>query len=514
MIARELAVHRHRSNHWTPAFAFLAAALMVMLGSPVVAPAANSENVSGRYIFAELADQVLPSVVTVYVKKNVLSAMSEEERQRLERFREFFENSPFGDMLPEMPENLDPEDEDAEQWMRKAAGSGVIVSEDGYIITNWHVAGGKEDDVELTVVLYDDTKISGDQVEVVYSDSLLDLALLKIDRDGLTPIEWGNSETLRIGERVAAIGSPLDLRRTITQGIVCAKGRNVGPGLGRLIQTDAVINPGSSGGPLVNLLGELVGINRLITTRTGWWQGYGFALPGNDVKHFYEVVREQGEYTHGYIGVYMASEVEDTPKMREALGIDPDRKGVLVTRVTPDSPAEKAGLQAGDFIVRAGDAPIQNPEDLLNYVTRQSVGDSITLKILRSQEDAEQAKPLEVEVKIVERPSGEELAALQRGESFESLRAPHQALARDFGMTLQPFERETLKGLRVTQMRRGSPAAEAGLRPGDVIVRFDRKPVSSLEDLQEAVEHHPEGRPHLVQYVRDGRASITAIEAE
>ncbi|MCL5270284.1 MAG: trypsin-like peptidase domain-containing protein [bacterium] len=277
-----------------------------------------------RFLFANLADQVIPSVVTVYVKRDLKRNMTPEELRQFEQFRRFFQGpdnpfqgSPFefffGPDQGQEPDQQDPGNEnphapDGENnpFLQQASGSGVIISADGYIITNWHVVGDKDQGTSITVVFSDNSELDNNHVKLVESNRLLDLALLKVDRKGLKPIQWGDSDKLRIGERVACVGSPLDLRETVTQGIVCAMHRNVDIGIGDMIQTDAVINPGSSGGAMVNLEGQLVGINRLITSRTGWWQGYGFAIPANDVRYFTDQVIRTGHFTAGYIGIEMA----------------------------------------------------------------------------------------------------------------------------------------------------------------------------------------------------------------
>lgn len=480
----------------------------------------------GRYVYADLAEAVLPSVVTIYVEKDLKNELNEAQQERLRQFREFFEDNPQFrgfDMFPWLEEedpNVIPEGPDG--FVRTASGSGVVVHEDGYILTNHHVLTRGLESIEtaidpettrITVVLSDGTEIDGEDVELVASHSLSDLALLKVNHKELRPLEWGDSSELRIGERVAALGSPLDLRATITQGIVCAVGRSsMGFGLGDLIQTDAVINPGSSGGALVNLDGKLVGINRLITTNTGRWQGYGFAIPSNDARHFAEQVIEKGRVAYGYIGITMAGSRENTPRMREALGLDRNQEGVLVLDVTQNAPAEEAGLQQGDYIVAIDGNEIEDNTDLLNYIARQPVGSEVTMKVLRPT-DNYKVEELELDVAISERPEEEVLLAQARNGELE-LEPDGETEPKPstlLGMTLDAYATDDYAGLRIESIEQGSPAARAGLRKGDVIIEFNMHTVTKFAEAEEALEAKPEGRPHLVKFIREGRRMLAAI---
>jgi serine protease Do len=377
---------------------FLVAGLLATTTAPRPVGAAGlvgGDAEIGRYTFADLADRVLPSVVTVYVKQSMKMELSRGDRpDDLNRLRDFFRGNPgLRELFPELPDDEDqgrPEsapdlyDMDGE-FVPTSSGSGIILSEDGYILTNHHVLSEglrsaqnftQSEDKQLTVVLGDGQEISGDDVKVVYSHPLADLAILKIDKSGLTPIKWGDSDKLRVGERIAAIGSPLDLKATVTQGIICAKNRDVA-NMSQLIQTDAVINPGSSGGALVNLDGELVGVNRLIATNTGRWQGFGFAIPSNDAKWFADEVISKGQIEFGYLGVLMWPETSEKMRMLSTLGFTPNQTGVLIQglpdnpSVSEGNPARNAGLQVGDVIVEADGHPVRTNLDLLDYVRRR-----------------------------------------------------------------------------------------------------------------------------------------------
>ena len=511
----------------TPVWAlFLIVALIMVATHPVQAKMADSD----RYVFSNLADQVMPSVVTVHVKLKMKAQhknLSPEDRERMDDFlRRFFGEDPDLDEFfkrqdspPGEGEGQDEGDEDDEDsWTYpSASGSGVIVSEDGYILTNHHVISNRvgkaeSDNIEIEIVLHDGSKIENDAVEIVDSHSLSDLALLKIDRKGLQYMKWGDSEALRIGERVAALGSPLNLRETITQGIVCAKGR--GMGLAGMIQTDAVINPGSSGGALVNMDGELVGINRLISTNTGRWQGYGFAIPSNDAHRFFDQIMTEGRVRYGYIGVMMGSPLKDTPETREALGLDKDLKGVLVVGVPAGGPAEKAGVQIGDFIVGADDETIERDEDLLRYVARQDVGSTIRLKILRSDEDREVHEKT-LKVKVAERDEQKIRDQFQphgrRGPQTPDEEEKTGILA-DLGLRVE--RSDDPKGVRIEQVRPRSTAWRAGLRDGDVILEIDKQRVKDPGALEKVFEKGEKDDVHWMIVERAGRRQMVTIKGK
>lgn len=517
-------------RHWSiERWIIICAILMGLALVPWLTKAQSSQPAGdtkdGRYVFADLAERVIPSVVTVYVKRDLKKELSPEQLNKLEQYRRFFEDpqmrqffSPFSpgpQQSPQMPSPGQPgqEEEENDFMIQKGSGSGVIISEDGYILTNWHVVGNKKDQAEIRVVLSDDTELSGKDVQLIDSSPLIDLALLKVNRKGLHPLQWGNSDTLRIGERVSAIGSPLDLRLTITQGIISAKHREVGMGLGDMLQTDAVINPGSSGGPLVNLDGQLIGINRMIATpsQSGRWEGYGFAIPSNDAKYFANEVMTKGRVSYGYIGVMMASELQDTGKMREAIGLGKDQKGVLVMGVNPDTPAAKAGLQEGDLITAADGTKIEDSGDLLGYVARRGIGSTIKFTVLRAGE-SKTPKEMTVKVTVAERPSEDNLLPGQKKSPEKESPKLDELGKNALGLVVEPYDKEGTQGLQITSIRPNSAAARAGLQEGDVLLKLNRMALKSPADLNKAVQGHPQGRPHLLQFMREGRTLLTPLD--
>ncbi len=457
---------------------------------------------NGRYVFADLADEVIPSIVTVYVKIDIREELDPDMLEQFERFRQLFPMPDGGELPP-------------------STGSGIIISKDGFILTNHHVVGQKGQNPEITVVFHDDSEVTGEDVEVIESSWLTDLAIIKVKRDGLKPIGWGDSEKLRIGERVAAIGSPLDLRQSVTQGIICAKQREVGDGalggqLLDMIQTDAVINPGSSGGALVNLDGELVGINRLITTNNNRWQGYGFAIPSNDAREFAEEVMTEGEYASGYIGITMAGPDKNNSKTREAMLIDKDMEGVLVegTASLPDGepgPAEKAGVQVGDYIVEVDGARVENRKNLLKLVAKKRVGETLKIKLLRMENGKSKEKTLNLE--IAKRPTERQLRAQLRNDSgFNFFQEGPQESKDYFGMELEPYEDDEVEGLKVNRVKSESTAEKAGIKVGDILIKLNGTEMTSIRDLEKVIENAREDQDHVALLTRGRRIEMMILE--
>ncbi len=309
-------------------------------------------------VWTEIARATRPAVV------NVSTTQRAQARGPLsdEFFRRFFDRGPRG-----------PRDE--EPRGRQSLGSGVIASADGYIVTNFHVV---RDAAEIVVHLGDQSE---HRARVVGSDGKTDIALLKIEATGLPTVPFGDSDKLQVGEPVMAIGNPFGLDQTVTTGIVSAKERFIGSGpYDDFIQTDASVNPGNSGGALVDARGALVGINTAIFSQTGGSVGIGFAIPVNLAKEVLVQLRERGSVTRGYLGVAVAPV---TPEARKSLGLDGAR-GALVAEVAPRSPAAAAGLKPGDVITAFGESDVQNPHDLTRRVGGTPPGTKVTLKIARA----------------------------------------------------------------------------------------------------------------------------------
>ena len=408
---------------------------------------------------APLVKEIGPSVVNIMTTGKLERVQPESQEPH-----PFFDHPFFKEFFGErMPERQRP------QLRRPSAlGSGVIVdAENGYLLTNNHVIEVAE---EITVTLTDRRTF---QAELVGADPETDVALLKIDADALTALPLANSDDLQVGDYVVAIGNPFGLGQTVTAGIVSAVGRSglrLGPdSYQNFIQTDAAINVGNSGGALINLKGELVGINTAIFTGRGGNIGIGFAIPINMARRIMDQLLTHGEIQRGRIGV----QIQDlTPDLAEALGTS-RKRGAVVAQVLPGTPAEAAGIQRGDVIVEMNGAPVIGSADLRNKVGLLRVGDAVRLTVERDGE------PLTIDLAVGE--SGE--VALSAGSQIPQLE----------GVVLGPLTPSSplhgeVEGVLVVEVEADTPAWNAGLREGDVIVEVNRRKVESTDDVLEVLE--------------------------
>ena len=444
-----------------------------VVNAPEAAPSPDSQ-LQGRKIldalseaFANVAEQVNPSVVTIFTESTV-----KVRPFQFGPWEDFFGEDFFRRFFPEQPEG---------NMKRYGLGSGVIIASDGIIVTNNHVIKGADD---IKVRLMDGREF---EAEVKGKDASTDLAVLKIKASDLPAIKIGDSDRLRVGEWVLAIGSPLgpELHHTVTAGIVSAKGRS-GEGLSPFvdfIQTDAAINPGNSGGALVNLDGELVGINTAIVTKTGGFMGIGLAIPSRIVQKVTRDILEKGRVSRGWLGVVIQNV---TPELAKVYGLDKP-EGVIVNRVMKDSPAAKAGLKAQDIIVAFNGKPVQSVTQLTSLVSASDPRTTVRLTILRD------GKRKTVSVKLGERPKEEELAEAPGEEHVPELGL------RVENLTSELRERynidESVKGVVVVQLQRGSVAAQSGLRLGDVILEVNRHRVSNVAEFRQVIEDLKPGDP-------------------
>ena len=397
---------------------------------------------------APLLENVTPAVVNISVATMVPQRHNPLLRDPF--FRRFFD-------LPD----------DAPARPQQSAGSGVIIdAERGFVLSNHHVVARAD---SVMVTLKDNRRF---EAEVLGSDPGTDIALLRIEADGLSALSMGDSDALAVGDFVIAIGNPFGLGQTVTSGIVSALGRsgiNV-EGYEDFIQTDASINPGNSGGALVNLHGELVGINTAIIGPAGGNVGIGFAVPVNIATAVMQQLAEHGEMQRGKIGVV----IQDlTPDLAEALGLDIER-GALVSRVESRSPAQTAGLQAGDVIVAVGGSKVESSRDLRNSIGLVRVGDEIEIDVQRDQSL----------IRLNVRVGGAETSALVG--AVDAPPALQGAMLRDLEQGDPAFGR--IKGVIAAQVEPGSPAARNGIRPGDVIVAVNRRRVRDAAELVSAFE--------------------------
>jgi len=431
--------------------------------------------------FADLAEQLAPTVVNVQVTKI----------------------APVGD-LPGMPEFDGPSGEFFQRFFRdrmpqqrphrmQGSGSGVIISPDGYILSNNHVVEGSQ---EVTVTMADKQMHTA---RVVGRDPKTDLAVLKINaKDTLPVASMGNSTDLKVGDWVLAIGNPFGLGHTVTAGIVSAKGRVIGAGpYDDFIQTDAPINPGNSGGPLFNMQGEMIGINTAIVASG---QGIGFAIPIDMAKPLIPQLVSTGEVTRGYLGVSIQSV---TPELANAMKLE-ERQGALVAEVTPGSPAAKAGIHQGDVIVGFNDETVKDAHDLPAVVAKTPVGEHATLTLRRD------GKTQKVPVTVGKLPS-DKVAREESGQAGQTqwglqLQDVTPQMARQHGLTDE-------SGVVVVGVQPGSPAERAGVQRGDLIREINRQPVQSTQDVRDAIAK-AENQDSLVLLVKRGQGSLFVAMAK
>ncbi len=443
--------------------------------------------------FVEIAEVVNPTVVTVFTEKVTRVRTTANPFFNFgDPFREFFgEGSPRG-------RQRGPEREFRQQGL----GSGVIVREDGYILTNNHVITQTD---SIYVRLLDRRTLPA---KVIGADPRTDLAVIKVEARHLPAIKLGDSEQLRVGEWVLAVGSPWgeELANTVTQGIVSAKGRSqVDLAVYEdFIQTDAAINPGNSGGALVNLDGELVGINTAIATRSGGFQGIGFAVPVNMAHQVMEALITYGKVVRGYLGVRPQSVNEALAKSLELSDTD----GALISEVLGHSPAEKAGLREGDVVRKLNGKKILNDRQLRNEIAATAPGTEVQLEVWR------EGKPKNFTLRLDELPADEQQAQAPGRE--EKPQGAEDLLR----FSVAPLDRELagqydidpeLSGLVVVDIDQNSTAYRSGLREGDVIRSVNRKRVESLAQFQQAIKTMNSGDSILLQVVRPSGSFFLAF---
>jgi serine protease Do len=432
--------------------------------------------------FAELTERHSATVVRIQAET---SAKSQEiPRERVpDIYRYFFGDQPFEYETP--PSN--------------SQGSGFIVSEDGYILTNYHVVNGADD---ITVILTDQREMSA---RLVGTDSKTDIAVLKVDAKGLQAVKFGDSDALRVGEWVMAIGTPFGLDFSVTAGIVSAKGRaleseNYVP----FIQTDVAINPGNSGGPLFNTDGEVVGINSQIYTRDGGYMGLSFAIPSNLAVDVFEQLRDQGSVARGWLGVTMLPEYNTNPELAEALGLDRAR-GALIDKVAKDSPASKAGVRAQDIILSFNGSKVATYQDLAPLVGATRPGTKVKMEILRNR------KVITLTVEVGQAAAAVEARPQKQAQRDDRHNDRLKLNVRD----LTEEERGTLGegGVFVTEVEDGA-GKEAGLIENDIITMINGRFVDNVDEFQAVVENLPERELFALRIVRNGRSNFLTMRLQ
>ncbi len=426
--------------------------------------------------FADLVERLKPTVVNIQVtivRKSAPFGMRRPFGRRNDPFEEFFRRF-FGDQPPR-------------EFRNRAIGSGFIISPDGYLVTNNHVVRNA---TAIKVKLHSGEEFTA---KLIGRDPKTDLALLKIEPKKALPFtKFGDSDALRVGDWVVAIGNPFGLSHTVTAGIVSAKGRVIGQGpYDDFIQTDASINQGNSGGPLFNTRGVVVGINTAISARGA---GIGFAIPANMAKTLIDQLRETGSIVRGFLGVRIQNL---NPKLAKRFGVA-KAEGALVSNVNQDSPASRAGIKRGDVIIEFDGKRIRTTGDLVRGVGNTSVGKSVEMRVLRD------GREVTLAVKVGE--LSEERAASTTGVSSQKL-----------GVEIRPVPPDRAKalglpagqGLLVAGVDPDSPAARGGIRPGDIILEVNGQAISAMGDLSAALAKTKGDEDHLF-YLHRNKSKLYA----
>jgi len=440
------------------------------------------------YPWVRLAETATPAVVNVRVRGQMQRMQPGGTPGVPEQFRRF--------LPPELRERFGERGPDAPRPQRRGIGSGFVIDPNGYVVTNHHVVDGAQ---TIDITLADGRTFPG---KVVGIDPETDLALVKVEATGLPALKFGQSSTMKVGEPVMAIGNPFGLEHTVTVGIISGTSRVIGAGrYDDFLQTDAAINPGNSGGPLINTRGEVVGIATAIVSRSGGFQGVGFAIPADLAKPVLGQLRTAGQVTRGWLGVSIQPL---TPELAKSFAVQ-GTEGVLVASVVEDSPAAKAGIKAGDLLLRYEDKAVSDPRALSSLVAGTPVGRTVEVQLVRD------GKPQQLKVTIgnladtrqaaAETPGGSRVAWDRLGVELAALTAER---AHALGV-------EGRKGVVVTEVKPNSPAAEAGISAGDVIREVNRVPVDSLDDVAKGLTQTRD-KQALLRVERQGGARYLVVE--
>ena len=444
----------------------------------------------------KLVQAVVPSVVSITTSKKV-------KEQIIDPF-EFF----FGRRRAQPRESI-----------KNSLGSGVIVSKEGHILTNYHVVAKVD---EILVQLNDGR--APYPARLIGADDVSDIAVIQIDAKGVRPLPLGDSDGVKVGQLVFAVGNPFGLQETVTKGIISATGRVTDEFGIEYFQTEAVINPGNSGGPLINIRGEIIGINTAIGnySGSGTWQGVGFAVPANIARRSLEGILKTGHVARGYLGVVIDPL---TPELAEQFGV-PGQTGAVIREITPGSPAQKAGLQPGDVLIGFNGKAIKDSRDLVRQVSAAQVGSKVELKIIRNQKEQTVALTLE------EQPAGFKIGTPQAPQTPpqapltpkpQPKTPPSGAIPAGnplAGVTVEMIPPERLpqypgnvRGVMVAAIDATAPGASV-LRPGDVIEQVNGQPVTDLAEFQKLASNLPPGRAALLSIARGKLRSFVVIQSE
>ena len=476
-------------------FAFLFG-LIIAAGTPVLTnrlEASPEKSISAPIIneeiespFAKVVELISPSVVNISAERKVEGNFPgfewHSEGPFDEFFRDFFKNFPKF------------------EGKTQTLGSGFLISEDGYVVTNYHVINGASN---IVIKMINKQEYKNDQVKIIGTDKRTDIVLLKIEsKEKLPFLKLGDSDKVKVGDWAIACGNPFHLEGTVTVGVISAKGRTgiplpEGPDFQSFLQTDAAINPGNSGGPLVNIRGEVIGMNTAITSPSGGNVGIGFAIPVNLIKNVMDELKIKGRVTRGYLGIYLQDITED---LKAALNL-PSLDGVLISEIIENSPASRVGFKSGDVVIEFDGEKVKSVEAFRMRVAATRIGKNVLMKIIRDGKE----KTLEVTIGELK----EEVTATIEGkeQGFEL----GQRVIDVTSPQAQQFDLKLKTGVVVIDIKAGSPAENAGIEPGDVILVIGKKEIRNLDDYQNSIGKLEKGKPVIFQIQRAERKRYVTV---
>jgi serine protease Do len=443
----------------------------------------KAENTSKAFV--EIVKKVNPVVVSIFTEK------TEKVQIAPNPFQDWFFGMPFD----QQQQRQQPRQQEFKQ---QGLGSGVIVSTEGYILTNNHVVEGMD---KINVRLLDKREF---EAEIVGTDKASDVAVIKlIEKANDLPVALlGKSDELEIGEWVLAVGSPFGFTNTVTAGIISAKGRHAGMNIyENFIQTDAAINPGNSGGALVNIKGEVIGINDMIVSRSGGYQGIGFAIPVTMAKDIMESLIYKGKVSRGYLGILIG---DIDSKVAEAMNLK-DKNGAIVNLVEKDKPAEKAGIKKGDIIIKFNDIEITDHRHLMNVVAQTEPGKEVKVEVLRDN------KKKTLTAVLTEREGVDGETGEDSEEAVQDLGLTVTTLTEEMG---NRYGYQGDEGVFVSHVEPGSPADESGIRAGDLVLEVGKIKTPNMKIYREQIKAAPKGKSLLIYVKRKDQAFFTAIKVK
>lgn len=437
--------------------------------------------------FTRVAEMVLPSVVNISAERKVTGSGFPGFQWHFEGpFDEFFR-----DFFRDFPKF---------EGKTQTLGSGFLISEDGYVVTNYHVI---KDASNIVIKMLNKKEYKDDEIKIVGTDKRTDIALLKIETKEKFPfLKFGDSDKIKVGDWAIAVGNPFHLEGTVTVGVISAKGRTGiplpdGPDFQSFLQTDAAINPGNSGGPLVNTYGEVIGINSAITSPSGGNVGIGFAIPINLAQIILEELKNKGKVTRGYLGVYLQNITEE---LKEALDL-PSLEGVLISEVAKNTPASKAGIRNRDVVVEFDNKKVMDIESFRLMVASTAVGEKVKMKVIRD------GKEKTISATMGEFPEEPSAAVKEKEETFElgletvDITNPQ----------VKRFNLDATSGVVVIDVKQNSPAEEAGIVVGDVILAIGKQEIKNVSDYRNAVSKLKKGKPVIFHIQRVARKRYVAV---